>query len=241
MLKILRDEWIVRWKSYAWMYGLVVGGSLFGSIIFRIICHFAKDVDEFVPIGFIAGFSMLGMYVIIAKVLSLPQNFNLMVGMGKTRKRFFLVDFGMDTVVTIGAVLLLILLTVIEVLVNGAAFNEAANFQEPDLVARIIGCALLGTFSLLTVLELAGACVLRFQKYAMWTLWCLWMFLCLGGPKLIDISDAAPNSVVGRIFRAVGDVVSGFTPWMWVGIVVAGSFICLVLSYLIIRKESVKN
>lgn len=126
-------------------------------------------------------------------------------------------------------------------LAENAVCRGLYSGTKPELFA--VGDLLrYGVPALLLVVAVGGLCgalLMRYGKVAGWTLYAVWMIVFIGWPRISDAATEAPDSVYGRIGRAVLDAWHAvpFNGWILLGVVV--TVVSLVWSYALVRKQQV--
>ena len=86
---------------------------------------------------------------------------------------------------------------------------------------------------------LFGMLILRFGTKAFWVLWALWMFGCIGIPRIIDAVEAAPQSLFGKIGTWVRNIMLQIPSGVWIGLALVGYITCMISSWILMKKQQV--
>lgn len=232
-LKVMLDEIL-------FFYLLILGGCLAGVIIMQILIRVDKSIDTYFPLGALIGAMMFLFYAFIVTITGFRQYFNMEISMGCTRKQFF---FSYFTVSVLGN-------AVGGLLVR--AFGHAEETVYPVLHphmsmeygASMLSYAIRYCIPAALVVTIFGiffsAMMLRFGRKAFWVFWTLWMIGCIGGPRIYDAVSESPKSVLGMLGGALYQGFRSVPGTIWRMAVVILCMACLVISYVIVRKQQVE-
>ncbi len=169
----------------------------------------------------------------------LSKDFNMAVSMGKARKYFVLSRY----------VFLVLELLVVFGIAGVAYLVEPMIYQmifptavcEID-VSRVMFQPIILISALLclpAMVLLFGALSMRFGKKFFWAGWTLWMLSCFGIPKMIPVCIEQPDSLPGKISRAV---ISFFANGTTMGIIltfVGIAVLCMAAAMYFFRRQRV--
>lgn len=83
--------------------------------------------------------------------------------------------------------------------------------------------------------------IMHFGKKAFWVLWVIWMFACVGLPQISEAAEEAPNSLLGRIGIGAAKLFMGIPVQVLIGTLTGICVLCLILSWIYIRKQEVRS
>ena len=181
-----------------------------GYTVFRFGTVMAWIVFCFVSV-------MMGMF-------GMGNYFNWHVGLGRTRKSFFICDL-----ITEACFMLSLVEGGILKAFYASYTEEGKSLWGPWLFWIIPVFAVV----LAVVREFTGSILMRFGKKAFWVMWALWMLICLlPGNK---------NGVIGEMIRKVMAGIVGVSVTGWAVMGAALVILLSAVSWLIIRKQAVRG
>lgn len=211
---------------------------LFATILFEVMMAVDGDVDEVICIG-----SMMAMMGIVAALLfgvmsHMVNVFNYAVSLGRTRKSFF-PAYAMA--VFVSAVVLeafFVLLHAIERARVGFMYPQA-RIEDPAAFmlnwGALAAMALFGTAFGVFFASL----VIRFGKLALWGLCVLWVAVCIGSPRFLELMFEYPESPVSRAALRVADWFFGLGGLGLPVFAACIAAVMLVAGYLLVRRQQV--
>lgn len=231
-LRLQRSDWLIG-------VPLILGGMIFGIalMVFLVNMEGISETKGYIPMGTLLGMIMGGFFCAMVMVGALPVNFNLQVSLGCTRKRFFVSYYLTWTLGALAYYALLLALWRAECLLYGRLWPTLecrADFGGPLLRWGIPVCVVLPT-----VAGFMGTLVMRFGRKAGIVFWVAWMVVCLGGPRVADAMEEAPDSVYGRIGTGILELCNTVPGGVWAAGILAVALVCLAGAYGIIRRQQV--
>lgn len=237
MLEAIKKQIRVQWD--AWVLGIVIVlvGVLFGIILLGLVVRFDEDTTTCFQLGTLMGMILAVFYSGLVVIGLMQFYFNLEVSMRCTRKEFFVSYFVLSFLENLVNLVILI----------GVAIGENKLYPvfypaldcEYNFLPVLLKAGVPAALAVPMVAGLCGALILRYGKKAGWTFWGVWMFACIGGPKILDASVDAPDSLFGRLGNGIMRMVQTVPIAAWIGIAAVFSIGCLIASYLLIRKQAV--
>lgn len=214
-------------------------GGTFGILLVVLILTFVKDADDYAKLG---GFLALivGMIVlVISGCLTVQNDFNLAISMGKTRKTIMpamYVFLFMQTLVTFAAIYIVDFLEERLYAVLYPGFPCEMDYTS-FLHERLLVWPLF--FGVPALVLFLGALVLKFGNNAFWFVWIFWWVIFMIAPKMMHAATERPDSGLGKIGRAILSLVGRMqaNDVTLVSIVVAVA--ALAGSYALMRKQRV--
>lgn len=220
---------------------LMIGGGIFGTIIFELMMRL-EEVHSEEPTTFEMAFllaCLFGLIVLFSCSISgIGTKFNQTVGMSRTRKGFFIgytISSFLNSCIC-GISLLIVSITEQWRLKTWwGAYPCETNFHALLTPSNFFLSILLFT----AFQELIGYLILRFERKAFWVLWVFWMIGAIGIPRVMsDMEDHidSPLAVFGTSVSKAFSRIPG-SIWYLAGIAVA--FIFIMISYLGFRRHKV--
>lgn len=235
-MKAIKRQFLILWDSLMFEIVLMIGSSLIGAVLFQIIVRADKSVTSYFALGTFIGCMMLIIYAFVMAA-GVAVYFNTEVSMGCTRKEFFMSYFAVCVIGNIFAVILLVLICRAETTIYDRIYPALG--REIDLLPYLLRFGIPAAIGLVVVGVLCGTLVMRFGKKAFWIIWGLWMFGCLGIPRIHEATDEAPKSVFGMIGNKAMGMFRGIPVNIWIFAAVAFCLVSFVISFHIIRKQQV--
>lgn len=239
MLQTIKKQFQVMWRDWAWYVLLISVFWVAGCILGIILTVNEAESTSYFRIATLMGGMVGGVVGILTAIMQIRIYFDLEVAAGCTRARFFVSFYIVNAVLNVMIVLFLLVLGVAEGQIYTRMFPGLG--EEMDITAWIWRLGIPAAFVMPAVGGLSGGLVMRFGQKAFWVQWAVWMILCIGGPRVIDAAEDAPQTVFGvigrgafRLFRAVP--VNG---WILAG--TGLGLVCLAGTWLILRKQQVKG
>ncbi len=220
---------------------LVLGGGLFGTVLFELIMRLEEIHDEAPTTFEMAFFIAFVCYIInffVHGISGVDQSFNQTIGMGRTRKHFF-IGYSLTCLLNslIGVATLLIVYATEKVRLNAwwSAYpceTDFLKYATPGLVCfLILALAILQMFISYTLLH--------FGKKAFWVFWAIWMFGCLVVPRVIDDVEDGKQSALAKLGNLVIDIATSIPAGAWLGIGAVTALIMYAISYFGFKRQHV--
>jgi hypothetical protein len=84
-----------------------------------------------------------------------------------------------------------------------------------------------------------GVMLMRFTAKFFWVLWALWMFSCMGLPRISHAMTENPNSWVGRLGWAVVDFMEKSSTAGFVGVTAGVTIVVMAVTFWLFKKQRV--
>lgn len=227
-------------KDEFWVYsGFAFGGGIFGIIISLILMNQDAMEGEYATIGAMIGVIMGAIILLVLESLSLQQDFNLAISLGKTRKHYIPARFLFMVVNSALFVAAISVIGLIEHFLYSTCFpGTVCGFDMLELLLHPV--SLIGFLFLLpAIILLGGACFLKFGAKCAWVFWALWMIFCIGFPKMMNEIHEETDSMLKRMGMGFINFLEQLTPLkIAVGILIVG-LAALATAYGILRKQRV--
>lgn len=216
-----------------------IGGGIIGVIIVLVIMAIDGTGEDYGMLGtmFAMLFGAIGLF--FGGIFSVQSEFNLAISMGKTRKYFAPARY-------LGLVLNVVLLEAVIVL-----FTYLENALYPALYpgavcelsfsglaenpGLIVGIAIVVPALILFL----GIMLMRFTAKFFWVLWALWMFGCMGLPRISNAMLHEPDSWAGRFGLAIVDFMEKSSKAGLVSVAVVVTIAVMVVTYWLFKKQRV--
>ena len=237
MLAAIKKQFQVRWEDGFGSLLLILAGAILGFIFVQIILRVIPDEKNYVALGTIMSGVMAVFFSGAVIITSTGTYFNMEIAMGCTRKQFFVSNFIVNFVFCLISFAVLIPICLAEnalCAVMHPKLENAMNFMPYLLKWSLPAAVALAVFCML-----CAAFLLRFGKAATGTLWVLWLVLCIGGPKILDAMEDAPNSVFGRLGNGLASIAAAVPANIWIVCGIAAAIVGTAGSYLLLRRQQV--
>lgn len=237
MIEALKKQFQILFADWYWNPVIIWGSGILGQVLFYIIMRTEMDETTCFAMGTMFAAIFFVIFTTITAGMSVGIYFNVEISLGNTRKKFFWTYYIYYVVYfLIGAVEILVLNImenhVLTILYPG--LENEINFV-PYLIKFGVPAAIV--FPILSMLF--GLAIVKFGTKAFCVLWVIWMFGCLGVPRIIEAVDYTPNSMFGRIGTWAGKVIMSVPVGVWIGLGAVGFVACLAGSWAIARKQQV--
>lgn len=239
MIKALKRQLWVLGDEILTGYIVILGGYLFGILLMQITMHMDKSVESYFPLGTLIGGMVFCFYASITGAVGFRQYFNLEISMCCTRNNFFLSYLIVNLLNDLLGVLLVLALGKAEEMLYALIHPQMIMDKEIDFLYYIGKYGVPAAIILSVVGIFCGIMLLRFGQKAFWVLWAIWMLACLGGPRIHDAVTEAPNSLLGRLGMTMFRFICMVPGKVWAVLGVILCAVCLLISYLIVRKQQV--
>lgn len=216
--------------------GIALGiAYILGIVIGCILMNGNVGMPCYIPFGAVTAVIIVMLFQAAMTLTTFGRAFNLAVSMGVTRKKFLL---GYQ-LFTLAELLILFLCFGILYRIESAA---AGIFFPAESVTDVLNFLLKIKFLLPAVLIVwcleffIEAVTMKFGAKAWWTIWAVWMAICLGFPNMLvrGLKGKLPAGLMklGSLFAA-----GGKTLWIACGAVIFA--VLLLISWNILRKQQV--
>lgn len=218
--------------------GMLVA-AVFGMVLVAIIVY--VDSESYALMGgFLAAllWAVVNVFVIAS---TFERRLSVAVGMGRTRREFFLCRIA---VIALNTALELLLLWGIDLVERGLSSLLYTGLScEFDMMPYLLKPGMIAGLLLLVpaVGMLLGMLLTRFQRKAFWGIWLLWMLGSLGLPKIMHMVHDNPDSLAVRIMNGIMQTVSTMGVYAGLGAALVCSLVMLAVSYLMLQRQEVRQ
>ena len=190
---------VQRWDGMA--------GTLFAAavgLLFVIVSVAARGIlgeKSYIELGTVLAGICMGVFALVGTGLSFYTSFQIEVGLGSTRKHFFISFYLYSLILGLINGLLLLLFYEMEHGLYGVLYPGVASELEmmPFLPVLVLYLAVV-----LPMLGIsAAAAVMRFGKIAFWIMWAFWMLGFLVIPRFLGAAKDQPQSVYGILGKGL--------------------------------------
>lgn len=166
------------------------------------------------------------------------SDFSLAVSYGVTRKEFFVANAIVSYINIAINIAVIAVIYCIERVV-GSLLYKGKEFEDIIFVVRDYPFTIVLILMIPAIRAFFGSFILKFQKKAMWIIWALWMFFCLGLPRLVSYISEHPDSLVGDLFGTIIEGVFKTDNVVLTVILLVVTVIMFVASRFMQKKQSV--
>ena len=237
MWSAIQKQFRVQWGEGAACSVILIAAGLFGTALMCTVLSVSGENETYFEIGTLIAGIVFAMWSLVGTGLNFYSSFQIEVGMGSTRKHFFVSFYLCGLVQSLINVLLLGLVYLLE--------HNLYRILYPGMASEVEmgpGTAGVGIF-LAIVLPMVGvgaaALMMRFGKIAFWIMWAIWMAGFLLVPRLLGAAEDHPESVYGILGKGIMGLTGIFSLPVWLGIIFAASVLLFLGSYRIIRRQQV--
>lgn len=157
--------------------------------------------------------------------------------MGCTRSRFFVSFYIVNFIFNLIGVCLLTVISLADQALCSVMYPDCMN--EIELTPYLLRWGILAAAVIPMISGFLGALLMRYGKRAGWILWALWMFGCIGLPRITEAVSEAPDSVFGKIGSVLINLIRMVPGNMWICIVGVVSLLGLGGAWILLRKQQV--
>lgn len=229
----------LRLDELALYVAVDLGVFLLGSLLLGLVTYFGSDEPDYTVfrIGTIMAWIIFCFISVGMGMFGMSGYFSWHVGFGRTRKSFFICDITTEFCWNLISLMIIWGLSFAE---GGILKLFYGSYQEDykDLWGMWLGYMIPVLALLLAVVrELTGTLIMRFGNKAFWVMWGVWMFICLVPGKIAGNK----NGVAAKVIKGIKVWVTGvsISGWVIMGIVLV--ILMLAVSWLLMRKQMVKN
>lgn len=208
---------------------------LLGIIIGCIRMQGSHEVLFYIPVGTGAAIAIVLIVQVAMTLTTFGRNFNLAVSMGVIR-RDFLIGYQLYTIVQLLAISFCFwILYRIEGIAAGIFFPAEPVMENISALFEIK--FLLPALLILWCVEFfVEAVTMKFGAKAWWTIWTVWMAMCIGGPNIL--LRGLKGKLPAGLMKA-GSLFAGGGPVLWTVCGVVGFAAILLISWNILKKQQV--
>lgn len=239
MWKVIKKQFAIQSMDWVRLALVIPGSTLFGMLLHYFMVRNDSEAEYYVAIGTLLACIMA---VLLSAIMILGQfvvYFNTEVSMGCLRKHFLVSFYLVSFVFTLAYMAVIIVMNLIENALCRRMYPYLSS--EIDFLPYILKWGVPVIAVLCIVGIFSSILLLRFGRKAFWILWVIWMFGCVGIPRVSEAMEDAPNSLMGRIGSAVTGYLRGIPLNIMIGTAAAVSVFCMIMSWIFIRKQQVSS
>lgn len=232
LIKVNKDEFF--------LYGVVsLVGAIIGIAMVLVIMAVDGTGEDYGELGSLFALVIGAIALVFGGIYGTQTDFNMAISMGKTRKHFVPAKYISLVIETIMLIVIAGLVGWLEGTLYNVIYPTAVNELHVsawlDYPLVLIGVAL----GVPAITMLFGTLLMIFGQKFFWVIWFLWMFGCIGLPRIIHSVTESPESGVGRFANAVADFVTGLpSGGLAVGTLVVIAVI-VAADFILLRKQRV--
>lgn len=218
---------------------ITAGGGIIGVIMVLIIMAIDGTGEDYGMLGTMLAmvFGVIGLF--FGAIISVQGEFNLAITMGKARKYYAPAKYVSLMLNVLLMEVVIVLFTYLEKALYPALYPGAVcelSFsglaENPGL---IIGIAILVP----VIIMFLGIMLMRFTAKFFWVLWALWMFGCMGLPRISKAMMHEPESFAGRLGWTVVDFMEKSSTAGFVGVTAIVTIAVMAVTYWLFKKQRV--
>lgn len=225
LFKIRKMEWL-----YWFILGIVV---LVIGIVGQCVTEKAgkyTELSTLIMIGVVSGASLLW------GVGTFQSRFNIAVSMGQTRDTIIL----SETIVAIIKYTTVILIGSLSHYIQNQIYADKINEIPMDTLLSLKNC-LLFIIGITALEVLFNALFIRFQRKFFWTMWGIYMFVCIFVRRITVYIENHRHSSVAKFGDWVRRATISIHPNEWRMIGIGVFAVMLAISYFIVIRQDVKG
>lgn len=228
-------------SGYFLSAAIILLGGILGTVIFELIMRLEEvhsDDPTTFEMAFLFGLLCYVINFFVRNISSMGQNFNNTIGMGRTRRNFFIgytLSCLINSVISVVSLFIIYLTEQWRLHTWWSAYPCETSFGS-FLTPGIFCFAVI----LLAILqEFIGFAILRFGRKAFWVLWVIWMLSFTGGPRIIDDVQEGRNTPLADFGRFLIDAGSKVPAALWFVIVGVIGLVLFMISYVGFKHQQV--
>lgn len=215
--------------------GITIIAYIIGGVLHDVIVGFetvrgAEDITVF-PLATLLGIIGYFAFTLLAGSVSMTQDFDMIVGLGGTRKEFFakrLIEIVIANAICVATILILAYLERIKFMHFWTQYELEFDIL-PYLSMKNMSIAILMTTGLVFIIS---SIILKFGKTGFWVLWVLYMIVCLSMTRIHDLARVLQLDKLAKSLASNGGILGLAI------IVVSGMLI--FISWLMVRRQAVR-
>lgn len=228
-------------SSYLLSAAVILIGGILGTVIFELIMRLEEvhsDDPTTFEMAFVCGMLCYVINFFVCSISAMGQNFNNTIGMGRTRKNFFI---GYTLSCLINSFASAVALFIIYLTEQWRLHTWWSDYPcETNFSSFFAPGVLCFAIILLAILqEFIGFAILRFGKKAFWVLWAIWMLSFIGIPRIIDDVQDGKNSPLADFGRFLIDAGSKVPTVLWFVIGGVIGLVLFLISYVGFKHQQV--
>ncbi len=224
-IRTLKEHICVNKGYFKFFTILPIIGAVIGIGMVLLIMAIDGTGEDYGELGTMLALFIGGIGLIFGGIYGARMDFNMAVSMGKTRKHFIFAEYILLMLETVIITVIAIVIGLIETVLYSSLYPHAVC--ELGISTWLMNPAVLFSivFGVPALIMLLGVLLMIFSNNFFWVLWALWMFGCIGLPKIIHAATENPESASGKYIAAVINAFEGIPT---VGMIVGMSIIIIV-------------
>ncbi len=211
-----------------------VGLALIGEILLAIVMYTSRLTEDYFQVGSLM--AIIGTVVIMfITSISSSSDFNLLLSMGLTRKRFYIINILYEIMIMALCIAVIYGTYFICALPHRIMYNFV-DWSNVDDIGKILkpGYVLFGACMLIAFAQIMTYVFIRFKNLGFVILWCVWMICFVVIPKSVDVIGSQ-NNAVGKI---AGPIIEKLNIFYGTGFGLAGVVILCIVSVIVYKLMS---
>ncbi len=240
LIQTAGQVWKLEWKEYLRHVIITLITAFIGIGMVYLIMNTAAEGEDYGELGTLFAILFGVMINIFGGIFTVQADFNNAISMGKTRKSYVPAKYLVSVMGTAMIVLTIWFVNILERFLYSMSFPSVGNtelnfeviFANPVvLIGYIIGVP--------AITLLLGGLYMKFGVKFFWIMWAVWMFVCLGLPRIGDAMTENPDSIPAKIGFAAIDFFKDITMIQGIIAFVVCLIVVVVGNVFIFRKQRV--
>lgn len=216
-----------------------IGGGIIGVILVLIIMAIDGTGEDYGMIGTMLAIMFGAIEIFFGLIFTLQGEFNLAVSMGKARKYYVSAKYANLVLTVLLVEVVIVAFTYLEkalypAIYPGAVCELSFSFLA-DNPGLIVGIAIVVP----VIIMFLGVMLMRFSTKFFWVLWALWMFGCMGLPRISHAMTEKPDSWIGRMGWAVANFIDKSSTAGLAGVAAVVAVVVMAVTYWLFKKQRV--
>ena len=218
---------------------ITVAGGIFGIILTLCILFFAGNEDGYGQIGAMLALMLGYIFCGLAGSLTMANDFNLAIAMGKTRKHFILAKYLLIAGNMLMTLVVALLIGLFENWIYTTIYPGIGN--EFDVTGFLLkpGVILCAVFFLSMLTLLLGSILLKYSTKAFTIIWLGWMVICFGITRLSDAMVDGETSALKELLQNTADFVGKFSALQISLFILVLSAAGVAAAFAMVRKQRI--
>lgn len=204
-------------------------GLLLHDFLINLDMKKSEEVITVFPLGTLIAFITMIILLCIVGATAMCHEFGMLVGMGATRREFFIrkvTSLGLNTVISM--VLFVILGRIENYRLNTVWKEYPMEFDfSPFLTVKN---AVIAIVVLVGVSLLVSSVIMKFGRKGFWVIWGIYMICCLSMSRMSDIMAKINPQFIESVSSGINVILTGMVIFAIIG---------AIISWVIVRKQEV--
>lgn len=202
-LKALKQNFKLNKDHFTVGLFILALAAIVGIVIILLVLYNSPAGETYGTAGSIFVLLFGGMMILTYDVFYVPKYFRQAISMNRARKPLLAALYVMSCLDVVILLIIAKIVSVLELALYGKLFP--ASVSEFDAAAWMSNPLLIAGFVLgiPVVCLFIASLLMRFPKGAFFTLWALWMFGCLGVPRMVSDTLEHNDTFLGNLGTTV--------------------------------------